>query len=142
MTPFSVLCGLCGLSQREVAELVKARLDSVKSWASGRRGCPGGVMEDLRLLAQRQERAAAVALAQIIAAGVEEVELGYAADDHEARALGWPCVGAQAGAFARIVAGAPAGVRVILVPRGSTVGSAAAADAHDTTLPRRVRSTR
>lgn len=131
MTPFSLLCDLCGLSQREAAAFVRARPDSVKSWSAGRRTCPDGVLEDLRGLARRQAAAAEAALAQISATGVEEVELGYAADDHEAQALGWPCVGAQAGAFARIIAGAPAGVRVVLVPRGSTVGSAAAADAHE-----------
>ncbi len=62
----------------------------------------------------------------------ESIELGIASDDHEARTIGWPCVGAQRASIALVVArGTPHGLRFHVVPRGSTVATAAAADAHE-----------
>lgn len=130
MTPFALLCGVCGLSHREAANMLNVRIDTVKSWSAGRNRTPDGVLATLRDLAHRIDRAAAEALALIAEQQPPEVELGYAVDDAEAQSLGWPCVGAQAAALGRIVAGVPEGVKVILVPRGSTIGTAAAADAH------------
>jgi hypothetical protein len=57
------------------------------------------------------------------------IEIGLAADDHEAQALGWPCVGAQEAMLGLVVARCRRPVRI--VPRGSTVATAAATDAHD-----------
>lgn len=130
MTPFSLLCGVCGLSHREAANLLKVRIDTVKSWSSGRNPTPDGALADLRALARRIDRAATEALALIAEQRPPEIELGYAVDDHEAQSLGWPCVGAQAAALGRIVAGVPDGARVSLAPRGTSGGTAAAADAH------------
>lgn len=129
MTPFALLCGVCGLSHREAANLLSVRIDTVKSWSSGRNPTPDGALAELRALARRIDRAAAEALALIAEQRPPDIELGYAVDDHEAQSLGWPCVGAQAAAFGRIVAGIPDGVRVTFAPRGSTPGTAAAADA-------------
>ena len=61
----------------------------------------------------------------------DRIEIGLAADDAEARQIGWPCVGAQA-AMLGIVA---AHVDVVIVPRGSTPATAAAADEADRRLP-------
>lgn len=58
----------------------------------------------------------------------DEIEIGYPADDHEAQSLGWPCVEAWAAMAARVLAASD--TRIRLVPRGSTPGTAAAADAH------------
>lgn len=66
---------------------------------------------------------------QIDKARPEKVELGYPSDDYEAKTLGWPCIGAWAGMAARIVAGSPA--TVVLVPRGSTLATAGAANVGD-----------
>jgi len=56
-------------------------------------------------------------------------ELGFAGDDDEARALGWPCVGAHGALLGLIVARAPA--QCIVVRRGSTPATAAAMAAHN-----------
>ena len=62
---------------------------------------------------------------------LDVVELGLASDDHEARDLGWPCVGAHRAVLARIVArGMADGHRFAVVPRGATTGTAGAADLH------------
>lgn len=134
MTPFGLLAGLAGLSHREAADLCGVRLDTTKSWASGRNRAPPGTIDVLRALIARQERAAAEAVAQIGALAAshgspDEIEIGYPADDHEAQSLGWPCVGAWQAMAARVIAAAP--VRIVLVPRGSTPATAAAADARD-----------
>lgn len=130
MVPFAMLLGLTGLSQREAADFLDARLDTVKSWSSGRNRCPDGVIEDLSDLAERQERAADEAINAITEAPEgADVEIGYPVDDVEAQALGWPCVGAWKGMAARVVAFSDKPVR--LVPRGSTLATAGSADANE-----------
>lgn len=105
------------------------RLDTVKSWCSGRNRANDGVIRELRQLHAKIERVATEALVLISRApDAEEIELGYAADDHEAQALGWPCVGAQAASLGLVIARCDRPVR--LVPRGATVATAAAAEAH------------
>lgn len=128
-TAFALLLDRCGLSHREAAVLLEVRPDTVKSWSAGRNRPPAGVLADLRRLYAAIERAAAEAVAQIALAPADaEIELGLASDDAEAQGLGWPCVGAQA-AMLGIVA-ARCGRPVRIVPRGSTLATAAAADAH------------
>jgi hypothetical protein len=70
------------------------------------------------------ERAASDALAAM--ARVSTVELGLARDDHEARDLGWPCVGAHAAMLGLVAVRAT--VPVEIVPCGSTVQTAGAAN--------------
>jgi hypothetical protein len=60
--------------------------------------------------------------------GAAEIEIGYATDDAEAQAMSWPCRAAQWQSLALVFASAARTVR--LVPRGSTLATAAAADAH------------
>lgn len=123
MTPFALLAALAGLSHREASELLSVRLDTVKSWSSGRNRCPPGALAELKRLIARQERAAREALAMFeraktaefergatAARVIAEIELGYPADDDEARTLGWPCVGAWGAMAARVIAGSPAPV--------------------------------
>lgn len=136
-TAFALLCQVCGLSQREAAELLEVRLDTVKSWSAGRNRAPGRVLSELARLAAAIERAADEAMkaaadaAEKIGAEAETIELGLASDDAEARTLGWPCVGAHRAVLGRIAARLIAdGRAVMIVPRGSTVASSAAADAH------------
>lgn len=121
MTPFALLTSLAGLSHREAAEFLSVRLDTVKSWASGRNGCRDSVLGELRSLIALQERAARQALAIIRRGKPEEVELGFPADDAEACDLGWPCAGAWGAMAARVIAGTDRPVD--LVPRGSTPAS-------------------
>jgi hypothetical protein len=135
---FDLLIQACGLSQRRAADILKVRIDTIKSWASGRRQAPQEVLADLSALVVRIETEAAQLLAQIDDLADQhgehaEIELGIASDDAEARSIGWPCVGAQRASLALVVArGMERGYRFRLVPRGSTVATAAAADAHGT----------
>lgn len=138
VTLFSLLTHVCGLSQREVATTLRVRLDTAKSWATGRRQAPPEALDELVALAVRIETAANEALAQIETAAAQhgapaaEIELGVASDDAEAQSIGWPCVGAQSACLALVVArGMKRGYRFRVTPRGSTVATAAAADAHE-----------
>ena len=119
MTPFALLASLAGLSHREAAEFLNVRVDTAKSWSAGRRACPAYALDELKALIARQERAAREP---------DAIELGYPADDAEARALGWTCVGAWRAMAARLLAVEP---RARLVPRGSTPATAAAGDARE-----------
>ncbi len=128
MTPCALLLQACGLSHREAAELLGVRIDTVKSWSAGRNRAPAGVIAELRALHGRIEAAAGAAVRAIEATGAADIEIGYPADDHEARALGLPCVGAWRAMAAIVVARTRGHAR--LAPRGSTPAGAAAADAH------------
>jgi len=116
MTPYRLLLSRVGLSQADAAALHDVRLDTVKSWCAGRNPAPAGVIANLRALYAFQRRAAdeALALAAKAPEGAE-IELGYAVDDAEAQALGWPCAAAQHASLGMVVArlGRPAR----LVPR-------------------------
>ena len=125
MTPFSLLASLAGLSYREAADLLGVRLDTAKSWASGRNPCRAAVLDELRKMIATQERAAVGVRDFLAEQQPEAIELGYPADDAEARALGWPCVGAWAAMAARVIAASDLPVR--LVPRGATAASQALA---------------
>lgn len=134
MTLFSEILRGLGLSQREAADFLGVRLDTIKGYSSPARPQrpPAGILAELHALAERQEAAAEEALEVWEEAGSpDEIEIGLASDDHEARALGWPCVGAHLAVIRRMWELLPPGVRVIVVPRGSTPATAAAADAHE-----------
>lgn len=135
VTLFGVLRRHCGLSQQEAADWLGSRLDSVKNWDGGRRTCPSGVLAALRDLALRLDAAAAEAVQAVADTGAGSgeavaVELGYATDDAEAQSLGWPSAGVHQALLARVAVGLPVWATAILVPRGSTPATAAAADAH------------
>ena len=107
MTTFRLLSQVCGLSHREVADFLSVRLDTVKSWSSGRNPAPPGVLNELAALAEQIDAAADEAVAEIFKEldGVpESIELELAADDAEAQSLGWPCVGAHRAVLALTVA--------------------------------------
>ncbi|MDQ0507440.1 hypothetical protein [Xanthobacter agilis] len=128
MTPFGLLLQLSGLSQREAGAFLVISPSMIDKMTRGTRAASAGVMREMRDLIERQDEAAAQAIAQIAHMGPSEIELGYPADDHEAQALGWPCVGAWRGMAARVIAATTA--PITLVPRGATAGTAAAADRH------------
>lgn len=127
-TVFDLLIQTCGLSHREAAGLLDVRPDTVASWASGRRTAPAAVLAELSALAGRIEKAATEMLMQTgeLArqnGAAAEIQVGVAADDEEARSLGWPCVGAHAASIGLTVArGMVQGYRFRLVPRGSIPG--------------------
>ncbi len=126
MTPFALLLRLCGLSQREAALFLNVSGSAVDKMSRGVRKVPPGIMSDLRNLHQTQRRAADDHIRTIGEGGGNMIKLGLASDDHEAQSLGWPCVGAQAGAYALVIAATQ--IPVEIVPRGSTLATALAAD--------------
>jgi hypothetical protein len=130
-TPFALLLARCGLSQREAAGYLNLSPSNIDKMARGARATPAGVIAELQALYRKISVAAENAVAAIMEttpAGAQ-VELGYAADDYEAQQLGWPCVGAQLASFGITIASIE-DRDVRLVPRGSTVGTAAAAHIH------------
>lgn len=132
MTLFAEILHGCGLSHREAADYLKASAGSIASYASGRRVPPNGMLSELHELAARQEAAAEKALQIWEEAGEpDEIEIGIASDDHEAQSLGWPCRGAHAAVIRRLWEMLPPFTEFIVVPRGATLSSAAAADEHD-----------
>lgn len=120
----------CGLSQREAADFLGVRRDTVDKATAGRIPVPPGWLHELRALHERQQQAADAALELLPDDYAGIVEIGIASDDVEAQAppLRWPCVGAHQ-AVARLIW--EAGLDVVTVPRGSTMASAAAADRHE-----------
>ncbi|MCA3359227.1 MAG: hypothetical protein ING02_14620 [Roseomonas sp.] len=129
MTPYRLLLSRVGLSQADAATLHQVRLDTIKSWCAGRARAPVGVIAELRTLYARQKKAAAEALEMISERPeVGQIELGYAVDDHEAAGMGWPCAAAQWTSLGMVVAACDRPVS--LVPRGTTMATAAAADQH------------
>lgn len=130
----ALLIQACGLSQQEAATFLNVRLDTVKSW--GRIRNPNhaapGILTALRTLnaAQRIYAAENIKLVHQMLAGhgaPDVIELGLSSDDHEAQSKGWPCVGAERMAYALVAA--QIDIPCHLVPRGSTPGTAAAAEA-------------
>lgn len=140
MTPFSALQSLCGLSNREAAAFLGMTESAVEKFRRGAKKAPAGALRDLRALWTVIDLAAVDAAEAIGREGLLDVEggieIGYPADDHEAGQLGLPCVGAWRQMLARLIdelmmideAFDPS--RIELVPRGSTLATAAAADAH------------
>ena len=134
MTPFRLLLNSSGLSIREAADFLDVRFNTIESWSSGRRSIPDGAVAQLLTLIDRQGRAAQEALSAIREGvaehGVlpEEIEIGLSTDDHEARGLGWPTVSAHAAVLRRLIEIAPEDIRdrMVIVPRGSTLATAAA----------------
>lgn len=137
MTTYNTLLTATGLSLREAAAFHDVRLDTVKSWSVGRNSTPEGVLSELRQLLVMQLKAAEAGATQIrtIVAergAPEEIELGLASDDYEAQTLGWPCASAHKVVLGMTIAylarypTSDLGARVVVVPRGSTLGTAAA----------------
>lgn len=132
---YGLLRERCGLSLREAAEFHRVATDTVTSWSAGRRMAPAGVLSELRDLYEKIDTAADQLIALAAKNDPEtEIEVGLASDDHEARSLGWPCVGAQAASIGLAAAYMDNPIRV--VPRGMTLASAAGADVHDKSLGR------
>jgi len=101
-TPFAVLVERCGLSQREAAEFLKVRIDTVKSWSAGRNVAKPEVLAELRGLyaniqAASEELAQHVAklLARQSELGIKQraIVFGAAETDDVARAFGFPSQG-------------------------------------------------
>ena len=113
---YDLLRQRCGLSQQEAADFHQARLDTVKSWCSGRREAPEGEIDELRDLYAKIERmgdALAKSVKQQKARADKELilEVSVPRTDQEAQALGWPtlstCLAAAGLALAQLPRGTP-----------------------------------
>lgn len=127
MTLFDALRLHCGLSHGDAAWFLGLNnVKTVAAWCAGRAETPVGVMDELRALNDLIDTTADRLIDHLAAAAADEVVIGYPADDHEALALGLPCVGAWRAMIGRVIAVGDRPIR--LVPRGSTPETAAAAD--------------
>jgi hypothetical protein len=125
-TPFAVLAERCGLSQREAAEFLKVRLDTVKSWSAGRNAAKPAVLAELRALygeiqaaaeklSQENERL----LKQQRERGVPHRGLvfGFAETDDVARAYGFPSQGPYMAAIGLALLRLPDDVPIVMQPQ-------------------------
>jgi hypothetical protein len=124
VTAFSALMQRCGLSQREAAEFLDVRLDTVKSWCSGRNPTRHLILAELRQLYRKVERAGrdyAKFRLQLLNHQGKQVDrylkIGTALDDRDAKALGFPCVGANMAAIGVAIAHLPDDIELEVVPR-------------------------
>lgn len=132
MTLFSSLLKMAGLSIGEASNYFETRPDTMKSWSAGRNPVPDGILDKLHTLMERQEAAASAAFDVWMEQGQpDELEIGIASDNYEAQQLGWPCVGAQMATIARLWEMVHGDAVIKLVPRGSTVPTAIAIEAHN-----------
>ena len=94
---YNLLREACGVSQAEAAEFVHGtRLDSVKSWCSDRPTAPQGVINDLQKLTREIQNAGVEYAALLKTKSKGDVYvIGLPADEQDARACGFPSVGAQ-----------------------------------------------
>jgi hypothetical protein len=116
---YNLLREACGISQAEAAEFVhRTRLDSVKSWCSDRRSAPPGVINDLQKLAREIQNAGVnyAALLKRISKG-EVFVIGLPSDERDARACGFPSIGAQMRAIAVAIAHLPEHAEIRMVER-------------------------
>jgi hypothetical protein len=118
---YNLLRVACGISQAEAAEFVHGtRLDSVKSWCSDRRTAPQGVINDLQKLAREIHNAGIdyAALLKRISKGDVYV-IGLPRDERDARACGFPSIGAQMRAIAVAISHLPEHSEIRMVERVS-----------------------
>jgi hypothetical protein len=119
---YNLLRESCGLSQQEAADFHDVRLDTLKSWCSGRRPAPVGAIDELKELSRDIMQAGkdvAALLKRTSKDGAFIVVLPR--DDKDARACGFPSMTAQMRAIAIAVAQLPdeAEIRLVEGARGS-----------------------
>jgi hypothetical protein len=125
-TPFALLAERCGLSQREASEFLKVRLDTVKTWCSGRNTPKPAVLAELRSLyadiqaaadnlAQGNERL----LEQQRERGIQPrgIVFGLAETDDVARAYGFSSLGPYRAAIGLAFLQLPDDVAIITQPQ-------------------------
>lgn len=132
MSKFKLLSQSCGLTMQAAAGFLDVRPDTAKSWWLDKRTCPDPVLLALQELFDRIDGAAEQVITLIEEQDPPGIEIGVAVDDTEAQALGLPTVGAHHAMCRRILELADPDylLKIRFVPRGSTPGTAGAADAH------------
>lgn len=133
---FTLMLQACGLSHQQASDYFKVRLDTVKAWVRGKDAPPKRVMEELDHIFRTIEAVITEALGQIDKMAEEkgmpeEIEIGYCTDDAEANSLGFPYKSVHDTVISHILAtGRGDGFKFKIVPRGSTLATAGATDAH------------
>ena len=130
-----------GLTLRSASAFLGTAHANVESWSQDRRPVPATAIAALLALYRSQmhdaARSAAFLRRQMKTTGWPDwIELGAAADDHEAQLLGWPTAACHHVVLAMTIArlNPPETTTVRIVPRGSTMATAAAADQLDQAL--------
>lgn len=121
---YDVVRRRCGLSQQEAADLRGVRLDSVKSWCSGRRQAPVEAVEQLRELETTIARAGAV-YAKLVKArqgraeetGLPVYFVAEPTSEKQAREFGWPSSSACLAAVAAAIAMLPPGADILMLEK-------------------------
>ena len=129
ITIFSTLRAATGLSLFDTAAYLNVSQKNVERWVDGVREPPEGVIKEMSELVAMQTKVVDRQLSFMKTNGVKQAEIGYPVDDEEAKSMGWPCLGAVKVVLGRIIAGSD--TSIILSPRGSTSGTAAAIDARE-----------
>jgi hypothetical protein len=115
---YNLLREACGISQAEAAEFHGTRLDSVKSWCSDRRTAPQGVINDLQKLARQIQNAGTNYAALLKMTNKSDVYIiGFSGDEQDARACGFPSIGAQMRAIAVAISHLPEDSEIRIVER-------------------------
>jgi hypothetical protein len=99
-TLFGAIRDAAGLSHQAAADIFGVRLDTVKSWSSGRRTAPPAVLEQARALLLRQEHEAAAIAATNCGADGAVFSSMLVEGDAGAAERGWP----TADAYNRVIA--------------------------------------
>jgi len=126
ITPFSVLAERCGLSQREAAEFLKVRIDTVKSWSAGRNAVKPEVLAELRRLYANIQAASdelTSHLSELLEMQRERgikpraIVFGIAETDDVARAFGFPSRGPYMAAIGLALTRLPDDVVIVPEPQ-------------------------
>jgi hypothetical protein len=121
MTFFASLIRRLGLSQSEATHYLGVRLDTVKSWSSGRNGVPDGVLSQLHALGVTQRRAADAIAKTMRASRAAKIEAAVRPGE-------WPCDGAAIVPLVDAWLATDGTRRVEIVEPGSAPATLAAAD--------------
>ena len=127
-----------GMNVADAAVFHEVSSDLIVEWVEGSEDPPDEAMDDISQLVCRMAESVAEVLDHVLDKAEEHggypdvLELGLASDNAEAQTLGWPNANAHRTVIGMTAAQMAAlGIKVSVVPRGSTVTSAAAADAYD-----------
>lgn len=134
MTLFRLLISVSGFSHTQAADFLDVRRDTINSWSASRNPTPSGVITELATLISRMQNAVDQTMETIDEQHTEPaiIELGYCADDHEAQSLGWPTASVHARVIGMIASQCiELGHTVEVLPRGTTIATAAAIQSHN-----------
>lgn len=129
-TPFDIMRERCGLSIAEAAEFLGVPRATVDAWSTGTLPMSHGVIVELRSLYRKIVHTGRD-LGETLRIRLEQtperrIEIVLARNDDDARACGFPCMGAQAAAVGIALMLLPDDVGFLLVPPGREVPTAIA----------------